>query len=80
MLRVSDRVSDNIFKEHFQYTAGFFIYQTGDTLHSTTASETPNGRFGDTLDIVTKDLAMTLGPSFSETFTSFSSARHFLVL
>ena len=46
-----------------------------DTLDATTASQTTNGRFGDTLDVVTQDLAMTLRPSLAQTFASLSTCE-----
>lgn len=52
MLGVGNRVTDNVLKEDLENTAGFFIDETGDTLDTTTASETTNGGFGDTFDVV----------------------------
>ena len=60
MLRVSDTITDNILKEDFEDTTGLLIDQTRDTLDTTTTSQTTNGRLGNTLDIVTKHLTMTL--------------------
>ncbi len=76
MLSVSDSITNDVLQKHFEDTAGFFVDQTGDTLDSTTASETADSGLGDALDIVTKDLPMTLGASLSETFASFSATRH----
>jgi len=67
-----ERVTDHILKEHFEDSTSLLIDKPRDTLDATTTSETPNGRLGDTLDVVTKDLAMTLGSSLSQSFSSFS--------
>jgi len=69
-----ERVTDHILKEHFEDSTSLLIDKPRDTLDATTTSETPNGRLGDTLDVVTKDLAMTLGSSLSESLSSFSAA------
>ena len=53
-----------------------FVDETGDTLDTTTTSETADSGLGDTLDVVAKDLTVTLGASLSETFASFSSSGH----
>ena len=76
VLGVSDGISDDIFKEDLEDTAGLFIDEAGDTLDTTTASETANGRLGDTLDVITQHFAMTLGASLSEALSSFAATRH----
>jgi len=74
VLGVGDRVTDDVLKEDLEHTAGLFVDETGDALHTTTTSETADSGLGDTLDVVAKDLAVTLGASLSETFASFSSS------
>ena len=44
-----------------------------DTLHTSTARETTDGGFGDALDVVTENLAVTLGSAFAEAFATFSA-------
>lgn len=46
-----------------------------NTLDTTTTCETANSRLGDTLDVVTQDLTVTLGATFSETLATFSAYR-----
>lgn len=46
-----------------------------DTLDTATTSETTNGGLGYTLDVVTKNLAMTLGSAFAETFSAFATYK-----
>ena len=41
-----------------------------------TTDMTTDGWLGDALNVVTKDLSVTLGASFSETFASFTATRH----
>uniref|UniRef100_V9IKG5 Uncharacterized protein n=1 Tax=Apis cerana TaxID=7461 RepID=V9IKG5_APICE len=65
MLSVSDSISDNIFQEYLQYTSCFFVDQSRNTLHTTTTSKTTNGWFGNTLDVITQNLSMTLCSSLS---------------
>jgi hypothetical protein len=74
VLGVGDRVTDDVLKEDLEHTAGLFVDETGDALDTTTTSETADSGLGDTLDVVAKDLAVTLGASLSETFASFSSS------
>ena len=73
---VCNSITDHILKKNFENTTGLFVDQTRDSLNTTTASETTDGRFGDALDVVTKDLTMTLGASFSKTLSSFTTTRH----
>jgi hypothetical protein len=76
MLRVGDGIPNDILEKDLQDTTSLFVDQTGDTLDTPTASETTDRRLGNTLDVIAKDLAMTLGTSLSQSLSSFSSARH----
>jgi hypothetical protein len=44
-----------------------------DTLDSSTTSKTTDSRLGDSLDVVTENLAVTLGTTLSETLSSLSA-------
>ena len=76
VLGVGDCVTDDILQKDLENTASLLVDETRDTLDTTTASETTDGGLGDALDVVTKNLPVTLGASFSETFASFTTARH----
>ena len=76
MLGVGDGVTDDVLKEDLEHTTGLLVDETRDTLDTTTTSETADGGLGDALDVIAKDLAVTLGASLSETFTSFSATGH----
>ena len=76
MLSVGDGITDNVLKENFQDTTGFFIDEAGDTFDTTSAGKTTDSRLGDTLDVITKYFTMTLSASFSQTFSSLSTSRH----
>ena len=76
VLGVGDRVADDVLKEDLEHTTGLLVNETGDALNTTSTSETADSGLGDTLDVVAKDLAVTLGTSLSETFASFSSSGH----
>ncbi|KFK24315.1 hypothetical protein AALP_AAs45058U000100, partial [Arabis alpina] len=45
-----DGVTDDVLKEHLEHTTGLLVDETGDTLDSTTASQTTDGGLGDSLD------------------------------
>ena len=59
--------STHVFEKDFENTTGLFVDETGDTLHTTTASEATNGGFCDTLDVVAKDFTMTLSTTLAKT-------------
>ena len=44
-----------------------------DTLDTTTTRETADSGLGDTLDVVTQDLAVTLGSALAEALATFSA-------
>ena len=72
MLGVGDGITDHVLQEHLEDTAGLLVDQTGDALHAATASQTADSGLGDSLDVITENLAMTLGASFSESFSSLT--------
>ena len=76
VLSVGDGVPDNVLKEDLQNSTGLLVDESGDTLDSTSASQTTDSGLGDSLDVITQDLSVTLGASLSESFASFSSACH----
>jgi hypothetical protein len=44
-----------------------------DTLDTTTTSETSDSGLGNTLDVVTQNLAMTLGTTLAETLSALAA-------
>ena len=76
VLSVGDRVTDDVLKEDLKDTTGFFVDQSRDTLDTTSTRKTTDGGLGNTLDVITKDLSVTLGSSLSESLSSFSSSGH----
>ena len=76
VLGVGDRVTDDVLEEDLKDSTGFFVDQSRDTLDTTSTRKTTDSGLGNTLDVITKDLSVTLGSSLSESFSSFSSARH----
>ena len=76
VLGVGDGITDDVLEEDLEDTSGLFVDQTGDSLDTASSSESTDGWLGDTLDVITKDLSVTLGAALSESFTSFSTSRH----
>ena len=76
VLGVSNSISDHVLQKHLKNTTGLFVDETGDTLHTTTASQTTDGGLGNPLDVVTKNLPVALSTSLPETLASFSTSRH----
>ena len=74
VLGVGDGITDDVLKEDLEDTAGLLVDEAGDTLDTATTGETANGGLGDTLDVVAKDLAMTLGATLSESLASLAAS------
>ena len=73
---VGDSIPDDVLEEHLEDSTGLLIDEAGDTLDSSTASQTPDGRLGDSLDVVSQHLTVTLGASLSESLSSFATSGH----
>jgi hypothetical protein len=80
VLSVGHTVTDHVLKKDLEDTTSLFVDETRDTLDTTTAGKTADSRLGNTLDVIAKYLAMTLGASLSESLSSFSAARHVVVV
>jgi len=76
VLCVCDGVTDNTLKEGLQDTTGLFVNHRRDTFHTTTTSQTSDGWLGNTLNVVSQNLAMALGATLSETLSTLSASSH----
>ena len=80
VLSVGDCITDHVLQENLEDTSGLFVDESRDTFDTTSTSQSSDGWLGDTLDVVSQNLAMTLGASLSESLASFASSRHFVEL
>jgi len=76
VLGVGDGITDDVLEEHLQDTAGLLVDESGNTLHTTSASETTDGGLGDALDVISEYLPVTLGAPLSESLSSLTTSRH----
>jgi len=76
VLGVGDGITDDTLEEGLEDTTSLFVDHGRDTLNTTTTSETSDGGLGDTLDVVTKNLAVTLGSALAETLSALSASSH----
>ncbi len=76
VLGVGDGITDHVLQEHLEDTTGLLVDEARDTLYSSTASQTTDRRLGDTLDVITEYLPVTLSASLSESLSSLAAARH----
>ena len=76
VLGVGDGITDDVLQENLEDTTGLFVDEARDTLDTTTTSQTTDSGLGDTLDVITQHLTMTLGASLSQSFSSFATSRH----
>ena len=76
MLSVGDRVANDILKEDLEDAASLLVDEAADALDAASAGQAADGRLRDTLDVIPEDLAMPLGPAFSQSLASLASSRH----
>ena len=65
MLAVCHCIADHVLKEDFQDSAGFFVDEARDSLHSAPSCQTTDCWLGDALDVITKNFAVPLCSSLS---------------
>ena len=76
---VGDGIPDDVLKENLEDTAGLLVDEPGDTLDSSTASQSPDGGLGDALDVIPQHLTVPLGASLSQSLASFAASSHVAV-
>ena len=76
MLGVGDCITDDVLKEDLEDTTGLFVDEARDTFDTTSACQSANGGLGDTLDVITKNLPVTLSAPFAEPLSSFAASSH----
>lgn len=74
VLRVGDGVADDVLQENLEDPTGLLVDQSRNALHSATTGQTTYGRLRYALDVVAKDLAMTLGAPLAQSLAAFSSS------
>jgi hypothetical protein len=73
VLSVGDGVTDDTLEEGLEDTTGLLVDHGGDTLDTTTTCETADSGLGNTLDVVTKNLAVTLGTTLAEALAALAA-------
>jgi len=76
VLSVCDRIADNTFEEGLEDTTCFFVDHGRDTLDTASTGQTTDGRFCDTLDVVSQDLPVTLCTTLAEALATFAASSH----
>jgi len=75
VLTVEGGIFDDALEEHAEGATGLVIDQAGQTLDTTSARHTTDGRLGDALNVLVHDLGVTLGAGLA-----FASAVSFTAL
>ena len=65
VLRVGDGVSDDVLQEGLQDGSDFLVDQGRDSLDTTSSGQSSDGRLGDTLDVISENLSVSLGTALS---------------
>ena len=65
VLSVGHGISDDVLKENLKDTTGLLVDKTRDTLDTTSSCQSSDSRLGDTLDVISQDLSVTLGTTLS---------------
>ena len=65
-------------KVYLQNTTSLFVDEPRDPLDAAPPSQTSNGGLGDALDVVTKNLPVSLGSSLPQALSTFPTSTHCL--
>lgn len=73
VLSVRDGITDDTLEECLENTTGLLVDHGRNTLDTTTTGETSDSGLSDTLDVVAKNLSVTLGTTLAETLATFAA-------
>ena len=76
MFGVGDSIPDDILEEHLEDSTGLLIDEPRDPLDSSPPRQSPDGGLGDTLDVVSQHLTVTLSASLAKSLASFATSGH----
>jgi len=76
VLGVGDGVTDDALEEGLQDTSCLLVDHSRNTLDAATTSETSDSGLGNALDVVTENLAVTLGAALAETLAALAASSH----
>jgi hypothetical protein len=79
VLAVGNRVANDVFQEELQDATHFLINEARNAFDTASTSQSTNGWFRDALDVIAEHFAMALRTTLSQTFATFSTARHVVV-
>ena len=77
MLGVGDGITDDVLEEDLEDASGLFVDEAADSLDTSSSRQSSDGGLGDTLDVITKNLSVSLGTTLSKAFASFTTSGHF---
>jgi len=70
VLGVGNGITNDILQKDLEDSTGLFVDESTDSLDTTTAGQTANSGLGNSGNVISEDLAMTLGSSLSQSFSS----------
>lgn len=76
VLSVGDGIANDTLEEGLEHVARLFVNHGRDTLDTTTTRQTTDGRLGNALNVVTENLAVTLGAALAETLAALATSSH----
>merc|ERR1719220_1369255 len=76
VLGVGDGVADHVLEEDLENAPGLLVDEAGDPLDAASPGEAADGGLGDTLDVVTEDLAVPLGAPLAQPLAALATSGH----
>ena len=76
MLGIGDGVTDDVLQEYLEHSTGLLVDEARDTLDTTSSSKTTDSGLGNTLDIIAKNFAMSLGAPLAQSLSSLAASSH----
>jgi len=73
VLSVGDGVADDTLEEGLENTTGLLVDHSRNTLDTATTSETSDSGLGDSLNVVSQNLSVTLGTALAEALAALAT-------
>ena len=76
MLGIGYSVADHVLEKNLENSPGLLVDKTGDTLHTSAASQATDRWLRDSLDVVAKHLTVALSATLAKSLASLPASRH----
>ena len=74
MFRIHDGIPNHVLQKNFEHTSSLIVHESRDAFDTAPPSQSSNGWFGDTLNVILQEFTVTFESTLAESFPPFPTA------